>query len=91
MGLGIFVLDGDALPRPTALELRCDGLHNDPPCAQFRQAGLIAQHEAALRAGWSITSEGVLGPCCSGKKFLLSCALALAYALANEASLQNGR
>src|SRR5258708_37799611 len=65
---------GAPYPRPVVLELTCDGEHGlfEPTRQTFwHAAGFIAQHTAAMRAGWL---ERVIdgerhwfGPCCSGK------------------------
>jgi hypothetical protein len=67
------------VPREAVLELACDGEHGGdlfaaPPArAVFDDpSGFVAQHGAAMAAGWLETFRGgervFLGPCCSGKK-----------------------
>lgn len=70
MGLRLFSPDPSGpIPRRVVLELTCDGDHGlfPPTVARFEQVGFMAQHAAAMKAGWLDRNESVLGPCCSGK------------------------
>ena len=80
MGLRIYCPDETArIPRPTVLELTCDGDHGLLPALSQRfdhPDGFVRQHAAAMQAGWRETFEQergrvFLGPCCSGKRAIV--------------------
>jgi hypothetical protein len=73
MGLILRCLDESAkAPKPVHLILRCDSHHGvfdgEPSEQTFTEDGYIAQHRAAVAAGWVFKPDGrIIGPCCSRK------------------------